>query len=144
MFKRYGLSAYAIVAIMVLSILPMGCQKADEKTGQGKMGIEAATTWPGRIPTDVPKFTYGKITAVSESTTPKGTNVFVEVLDVDRADFDKYQSVLTGAGWKIVSATKTGDDLLLNAAKEKRTVVVSLSGKGDKWLTGSISYTEEK
>jgi tryptophan synthase beta subunit len=34
--------------------------------------------------------------------------------------------------------------MLLNATKKKNTLVVSLNGRGDKWLEGSISYTEEK
>jgi hypothetical protein len=145
MFKRHDLSVYAIVAIMVLSVLPLGCQKAAETASAsgGKAKLEA-TTWPGTMPADVPKFTYGKITAVSESTSPQGTNVFVEVMDVSLADFDKYQSALTSAGWKIASVTKTEDNMLLNATKEKKTLVVSLDGRGDKWLEGSISYTEEK
>ncbi len=147
MFKKHGLSVYAIVAIMVLSVLPVGCRKATEKAIEsaagGKVKLEA-TAWPATIPADVPKFTYGKITAVSESISPQGTNVFVEVMDVSLADFDKYQSALTSAGWKIASVTKTEDNMLLNATKEKKTLVVSLNGRGDKWLGGSISYTEEK
>jgi hypothetical protein len=147
MFKKQGLSVYSIAAIVVLSILLAGCQKATEKAIESASGGKAkleATTWPGSIPADVPKFTYGKITAVSESTSPQGTNVFVEVMDVSAADFDKYQSALTGAGWKIASVTKTEDNMLLNATKKKNTLVVSLNGRGDKWLEGSISYTEEK
>ena len=166
MFKKQGLPVLSIMAILVLSVFLAGCEKAADKaiesasggrakidtskgtisikTEQGTMEAGGTREWPSKIPSDVPKFTYGKITSVSETNTPKGTNILVGIQEVSPADFDKYKSTLESAGWKIGSTTKLEDGLLLDAKKEKSMLVVSFSGKGDKGFSGGVSFTEGK
>jgi hypothetical protein len=165
MYKKQNRSALLVVfAILLLSVLVVGCQKAGEKmvetasggkakvegdkvtikTGQGTMEVGGKQVWPSRIPADVPKFTYGKIVSVMENNNPKGTNVFVGIEEITRADFDKYASALADAGWKAVTESKSEDGFFVTAKKGNNMLVVSFSGKGDKGFSGGVSYTEAK
>ena len=165
MHKKQNRSALLFVfAILFVSVLLPGCQKASEKmvetatggkakidgekvtvkTDQGTMEVGGKQEWPSRIPGDVPKFTYGKITSVMENNTPKGTNVFVGIEGISRTDFDNYVSTLAGAGWKTVTESKGEDGFFVTTKKGNNMLLVSFSGKSDKGFSGGVSYTEEK
>lgn len=165
MHKKWNRSAVVVVfALLLIPILLVGCKKAGEKmvetatggkatidgdkvtvkTEQGTMEVGGKQEWPSRIPADVPKFTYGKITTVMENNTPKGTNVFVGLENVTRADFDSYVSTLAGAGWKMVTESKGEDGFFVTTKKGNNTLLVSFSGKNEKGFSGGVSYTEAK
>jgi len=152
---------------MVLSLVLPGCEKATEKiiesSSGGKVKVDAsggkitvktehgttqaggANEWPGKIPADVPRFTYGKITSISETNTKTGaTSIFVGIGEVKPADLDKYENSLTNAGWKMTSTSKSESGLLLTATKDKKNIIASFSGNRDKGFSGGISYTEKK
>jgi len=165
MFKKEGLSVLSIIAILVL-VFFVGCEKAAEKTiqnatggkakidtnkgtvsiktNQGSMEVGGTQTWPSKMPSDVPKLTYGRITGVSETNTPKGLSIFVAIGGISPAEFDKYQGMLEGAGWKIASVTKADDGLFMHAKKQSSALTVSFSGKGGKDFSGGVAYTEGK
>jgi hypothetical protein len=164
MSRKQNTSALLVFAILIVSVLLVGCQKAGEKavetatggkakiegdkvtvkTDQGTMEVGGKQEWPKRIPADIPKFTFGKIVSVMEDNTPKGTNVFVGIEGVSRADFDQYASGLAAAGWKMVMESKGEDGFFVTTKKGNNMLVVSFSGKGDKGFSGGVSYTEAK
>ncbi len=175
MSKNLVYLVLAVLSIFVLSIFISGCGKAAEKasekateqaienatggkaqvdlsknevtvkTDEGTTKIGGSNEWPSRIPSDVPKFMAGKITAISESTPAGGGyQVMVGIEAASIADIEKYKSQLESSGWKITATTKTDDGYMVASEKDKRTVIESFTGKTDSDFSGGIYYTEEK
>lgn len=170
MYRKWNRSALLVVCVMLLVsvVLMAGCKKPSEKMGekmietatggkatidgnkitvktdQGTMQAGGTQEWPSKIPADVPKFTYGKIVSVMENNTPKGTNIFVGIEGVSKADFENYVTALAGAGWKAVTESKGEDGFFVTTKKGNNMLVASFSGKNEKGFSGGISYTETK
>ena len=102
------------------------------------MKVGGTYEWPKTIPSDVPKFTYGKITSVMETNADKGKSFFIGYENIDVASYDKYKGELESAGWKITMTSKSEDGYLIMGTKEKRSVMASFSNKD-----GAVTYTEE-
>lgn len=171
--NKRNLLTLLIIAVFSMSLLISGCgmigdkvaEKATEKTIEnatggdakvdlnkdkvtvttkdGTMQVGGTSEWPSKIPSDVPKFSYGKITSVMENTTTDGQSFIVGFEGVAVADLEKYKSDLEGAGWKITMTSKSDDGYLIVAEKAKNSVTASFS-KGDKGFSGGISYVEQK
>ncbi|NMC27643.1 MAG: hypothetical protein GYA42_05795 [Syntrophomonadaceae bacterium] len=170
MSKKLLTLVLAVIAVLTFSAFLGGCEKAAEKatekaieqssggdakvdldknqvtikTDQGTTTVGETTQWPSKMPADVPKFKYGKITAVSETTTAdKGVAEFIAIEGVALADLTKYTSELESAGWKIEATTTMTDGYMVSAVKGEQNLVVSFS-KGDKDFSGGIYYTQKK
>lgn len=123
----------------------LGKNEITVKTGEGTTKVGGTQEWPAKIAADVPKFTAGKIVSIVENTPADGGyQVMVGIEGAAMADIEKYKGQLESAGWKITSTTKVEDGYMVSAEKEKRTVLISFSGKTDTGYTGGIYYTEEK
>lgn len=175
MNKKLVYLVLVVLSIFVLSIFVSGCGKATEKvsekatekaienatggqaqvdlsknevtvkTDEGTTKIGGTNEWPSRIPSDVPKFTAGKITSVSESTPASGGyQVMVGIEAASMADIEKYKGQLEASGWKVTATTKTEDGYMVASEKDKRNVIESFTGKTDSGFSGGIYYTEEK
>ena len=166
----FRLICLLLTMTMALSLVMAGCGKASEKAAEkaiedasggkaqvdlNKDQIEVKTNegtfktggtyeWPGQIPADVPKFSYGKIIAFTESSTAQGSSFLMSIEEVKEDASDKYKSDLEGAGWQIVMTNRSADGFIISATKDKQNVVASFSGKSEKGFSGGITYSEEK
>ncbi|HWP96740.1 MAG TPA: hypothetical protein VN426_07805 [Syntrophomonadaceae bacterium] len=113
--------------------------KVDVKNGQVEIKTEDGSTfksgstyeWPTSIPSDVPKFTGGKINSTIENSSEDGKTVFVGIEGCTPAYGDAYKTALEQAGWKISLSSKEGDGTFMYVAeKDKIAVTVSFSDKG--------------
>lgn len=118
--------------------------KLEVKTDGGSVKVGDSNEWPKQMPADVPKFTYGKITSVAESTTAQGNNIIVGIENAGAESFDEYKSDLESAGWKIDMTSRTEDGFTINASKEKRQVVAVFNSSGGEGLSGGVTYVELK
>ncbi|MGD0153745.1 MAG: hypothetical protein ABSC17_08310 [Thermacetogeniaceae bacterium] len=165
--RRRGI--YGLVALVIaLSLAMAGCsmlaKKASEnaiesatggqvkvnqnnggvtvKTDQGTYQAGSTYEWPSTMPSDVPKFSYGKITSVIQSNTATGKGISVGIENAAPDAFDKYKNDLQNAGWTIETTSQSTSGLLISASKDKRTVMASFSSSSDKGLSGAVIYSE--
>jgi len=164
-----------LITLLTMSLLISGCGKVAEKAsekaaekaieqasgGNAKVDLDkegnveiktsdgtikaGSNEWPGQIPTDVPRFTEGKITSVVESTEEdQGKGVFIGIENADIDSADKYKSELEKAGWNIGMSSKTPEMVMFSAQKDKRVVTVNFAIDEGKLASGGITYAEEK
>jgi len=104
------------------------------KTDEGTFNAGESVSWPSDMPSDVPKFSYGKITMATKiSTDPKGWSIIIS--DVQPSNFTDYQNKLKAAGWTEVGSTQFGVSLIqmeknnldLNLTYEESSKGASLS-----------------
>ena len=103
---------------------------------QGNSGV-----WPADMPADVPKFSWGKITAVTRAETPEGKNWSVVYENVSGNMAKEFESQLKSNGFKNVTTIVTSGDGaggVVSAEKEKLKVVL-MTGNG----TASLSVVKE-
>ncbi len=174
MKKKFRLLALMILTVFSFSVLVTGCGKVAEKasekaaeqaiesasggnakvdlsgdkvsvkTDEGTMQVGGTNEWPSQIPSDVPKFSYGKITSVMETTTNDGQSIIVSFENVAMADLEKYKSALEGAGWKANITSKSDDGYFMSAAKDKNTVSLTFGSKTDAGYSGVVGYVQGK
>jgi len=107
------------------------------KTNEGTFKAGENVSWPSDMPTDVPKFTDGKITMATKiSTDPKGWSVLIS--NVESSNVEDYQAKLKAAGWTNSSEASFGADLI-QMQKDNRdlTLVYDSSSKG---VSLTVSY----
>jgi hypothetical protein len=103
---------------------------------QGKGGV-----WPADIPVDVPKFSYGKITAVTRSETPEGKSWSVVCESVPGNIVKDYEGKLKSHGFQTVSSIDTsdkGESGMVSGTREKLNVML-MTGSG----SASLSVVKE-
>lgn len=156
-----------ITLVIVLSLIAGGCgyiaKRATEKTIQSATGnqvevnqnngsvtvknsqgtFQAGGTyqWPSAMPSDVPQFSYGKITSVIQDNSSSNQGVEVGFNNVTPDAFDKYKNDLQNAGWTVDNTTQTTDGFLVGATKGKRTVLASFSSDGNNTFSGAVVYS---
>ncbi|HRY13771.1 MAG TPA: hypothetical protein P5309_09380 [Syntrophomonadaceae bacterium] len=174
MNKKWVRLVLVVLSIFVVSVVVSGCGKAAEKasekatekaiesatggqaqvdlgkneitvkTDEGTTKIGGTNEWPGKIPSDVPKFSAGKITSIVESTPADGGyQVMVGIEGASKADVEKYKEQLESAGWKITNTAVIDNGYMVSAEKDNRSIVESFSADSDNNLAGGIYYTEE-
>ncbi|MCX6180113.1 MAG: hypothetical protein NT163_12265 [Chlorobiales bacterium] len=94
-------------------------KKVDIKSGGQNITIESegkkieiqgnSAVWPTDMPTEVPKFSYGKIKAVTRSTMPEGKSWTVVCENVMGNIVKDYESNLKSCGFKTVATIVTSD-----------------------------------
>ncbi len=101
--------------------------------GSVKVGTENAS-WPSGAPSEVPEFTFGKITAVVSSETDEANGWTMGLSRVSADAVDKYNKQLKEKGFKTQVVNMAGVGGTLTGTKEKITVAVMI-GEGE----GSLS-----
>ncbi len=104
-----------------------------------KIEIQGSTSgvWPADLPGDVPKFTYGKIKAVTRSDTPEGRSWSVLCENVPGNIIKSYDNALKSSGFKTVSTIITsgeGEGGSITGEKDKLKVAL-ITGNGNASLT---------
>jgi hypothetical protein len=103
---------------------------------QGKGGA-----WPEDMPAEVPKFSWGKIKAVTRSETPEGKSWVVVCENVPGNIVKDYESVLKSSGFQTVSTIVTseeGEGGTVSGSKEKLKIIL-MTGSG----SASLSVVKE-
>ena len=103
---------------------------------QGNNGV-----WPADMPADVPKFSWGKIKAVTRAETPEGKNWSVVCENVSGNIVKEFETQLKSNGFKNVSTIVTSGESsggVVSGEKEKLKVVL-MTGNG----TASLSVVQE-
>ncbi len=103
---------------------------------QGESGV-----WPADMPADVPKFSWGKIKAVTRAETPDGKNWNVVGENVSGNIVKEFESQLKSNGFKNVTTVVTSGESsggVVSGEKEKLKVVL-MAGNG----TASLSVVQE-
>ncbi len=108
-----------------------------------KIEIQGNTSgvWPADMPADVPKFSWGKIKAVTRAETPEGKNWSVVCENVSGNIVKDFESQLKSKGFKNVSTIVTsgeGAGGVVSGEKEKLKVVL-MTGNG----SASLSVVQE-
>lgn len=112
------------------------------KTDQGTFQAGSIYEWPAQIPSDVPKFSYGKIISVVQNNTADSKGISVGIENATGDAFDNYKGDLQNAGWSIETTSQSKDVFVISATKEKRSVVATFNNSGDKGLMGAVIYSE--
>lgn len=103
---------------------------------QGSSGV-----WPADMPADVPRFTWGQITAVTRAETPEGKSWSVVCEKVTGDIVNEFASQLKSKGFKNISTVVTsgeGQGGVVSGEKDKLKVVL-MTGSG----TASLSVVIE-
>lgn len=130
-------------AIQKESITDKHLDKQDGKIefNGGKIEVGKAAEWPADMPSDVPKFTYGKVKMVtkSEVENKKAWNVILEDISADAAE--KYKEDLKNSGWGIkATTTVSGQGGSIMAEQDKLQLFIMIDS--DKH-TASIGVNEK-
>ena len=126
-------------------------KKVDIKSGGQNITIESegkkieiqgnSGVWPADMPADVPKFSYGKITAVTRAEMPEGQSWTVVCESVPGNIVKDYEGKLKSSGFKTVSTIMTSDNGeggSVSGTKDKLNVTI-ITGNG----TASLSVVKE-
>lgn len=126
-------------------------KKVDIKSGGQSITIESegkkieiqgnSGVWPADMPSDVPKFSYGRIKAVTRAQMPEGQSWTVVCESVPGNIIKDYEGKLKSSGFKTVSTIMTSDNGeggSVSGTKEKLNVTV-ITGSG----TASLSVVKE-
>ena len=105
------------------------------KSEEGEMEIGATAQWPDDMPSDVPKFSAGSITAAVTNNDQSQKTWTVMIQNVDKESVDRYKAELENIGWQtgdqvsyVVSfVTFTKGNYKLNLAYDTTSRGVSLS-----------------
>lgn len=107
------------------------------KNENGNFSAGEAAQWPSDMPSDVPKFTAGKITmAASVSTGDKGWQVGVS--EVSKEDFTAYNSLLISNGWKNIGVFDANVGMAQMTKGNSSLLVIFNAEDGSLSLTVSV------
>ena len=159
-----------LITFLTMSLFISGCGKVAEKASEkaieqatggnakvdldskGNMEIKTdegtiktgSNEWPKQIPSDVPRFTDGKIMSVVESTDKdQGNGIIVGIEDASIEAAENYKSELEKNGWTISMSSNTAESVMFSAEKNKSVVLVSFAVSEGKLASGGVTYSEE-
>ena len=92
-----------------------GGMKVTTKEGEITWGETAE--WPNDIPSDVPRFTYGKVTGLVRAHEASAKNWSLVLGDVEEGGLAKYSETLKGNGWEILASFQSADGETVTAQK---------------------------
>jgi hypothetical protein len=110
------------------------------KTEGGEVSWGEAAAWPEDLPSDVPKFTYGKVTGVVRATSADGKHWTLALAEVEAEGMSQYIETLKTAGWSIVMDARSAEGGTVIAEKGKFNLTLGYSESGK---TGSLYATEK-
>jgi len=96
-------------------------------TDQGTFTSGDSAKWPSDMPSDVPKFTKGKITVAGSSLTG-GTGWQVMYEGVNKGDFDAYHNTLKSAGWTDIG-TFSADINIIQMSKGENSLMMAIDAQ---------------
>ena len=110
---------------------------AELKTNEGSINVGSSAQWPSDLPSDVPKFSVGKITMSTKVTTvPKGWSVLIS--DVTENDVTNYKNNLIAKGWVEESSASFGVSFV-QLTKGNLNITLAYDGSS-KGLSMTVSY----
>ena len=113
-------------------------EKITIETDEGKFSTDAkAKEWPKEIPNDVPKFTKGKVTAVTSQEMGASNNWVIIFGDISENAIEDYKTTLKSEGFTIVFSTTAGTGGHMAAEKGNYNVVV-MAADGDATVTVGV------
>jgi len=136
-------NATTVIIIIVVAVVVLGvagvlisrwlARRAADKIASGIIGAatdsnvsvssQGSASWPSTMPSDVPKYTKGKITmSASSSSSSKSWSVIIS--DTSESDYTAYKASLESAGWTNTSTASFGADI---AAYEKGSYDLALT-----------------
>jgi hypothetical protein len=92
------------------------------KDGTGEVNV--TTDWPQDMPGDVPRFSMGKVKAVTRSDAGGTKNWNVVIEEAQEGALAKYADDLKAQDWKIMTTTTAGNAASVMATKKNLTAVV--------------------
>jgi hypothetical protein len=110
------------------------------KTEGGEVSWGEAAVWPEDLPSDVPKFTYGKVTGVVRASGADGKHWTLALAEVEADGLGKYIETLKSAGWSIVMDARSAEGGTVVAEKDKFNLTFGYSESGK---AGSLHATEK-
>ena len=110
---------------------------AEIKTNDGSVNVGSSAQWPSDLPSDVPKFSVGKVTMSTKvNTEPKGWSVLIS--EVSESDVTNYKNDLIAKGWTEESSASFGASLV-QLTKGNLNITLTYDGNS-KGLSITISY----
>jgi hypothetical protein len=98
------------------------------KTAEGDSVLTTGEQkWPEDLPDSAIKFEDAKVRAVARSSTEKGKNWTIHLLDVGENALDGYSAKLKDGGWAIEMTTTTGQGGTIVATKDDLMVNVMIN-----------------
>lgn len=111
-------------------------------TNEGAFEIGKKVSLPSGFPSDVP-ITDGTITSATTITQDEAYSVTIESTKSVSEVKTEYESKLPQNGWIINASTTFGDNLVLNATKDNRTLGVSIiDNEGKTLVTLTVAKSE--
>lgn len=164
-----------LISLLSMSLFMSGCssvaekasEKAIEKTieqasgGNAKVDVDSKgnmeiktedgsfktgdTEWPDQLPSDVPRYSDGKIVSVLESSTEdQGTGIFVVIENTSLDAAQSYKEELKKNGWTISMTSNTSDSVMFAATKNNSAITLSFALNEGKSASGGITYSQGK
>ena len=110
------------------------------KTDEGEISWGETAAWPEDLSSDVPKFTYGKITGVVRASEGDVKHWTLALAEMESDGLTKYIDTLKSEGWSIVVDARTAEGGTVVAEKGKFNLTVGYSESGK---AGSLHATEK-
>jgi hypothetical protein len=110
------------------------------QTKEGTQEFNVTSNWPQDMPGDVPRFTMGKVKAVTRSDAGGTKNWNVVIEEAQEGALAKYADDLKANNWKIMATTSVGSGGSVMATKNSLTAVVAF--QTDK-RTGAINISQK-
>jgi hypothetical protein len=110
------------------------------KTDQGEVSWGETAAWPDDLSSDVPKFTYGKITGIVRASEGGVKHWTLALAEMESDGLTKYINTLKSEGWSIVMDARSAEGGTVVAEKGKFNLTIGYSESGK---AGSL-YASEK
>ena len=110
------------------------------QTKEGTQEFNMTSNWPQDMPGDVPRFTMGKVKAVTRSDAGGTKNWNVVIEEAQEGAIAKYADDLKANNWKIMATTNVGSGGTVMATKNSLTAVIAF--QTDK-KTGAINISQK-
>jgi hypothetical protein len=88
-----------------------------------KAELSFAQEWPNDLPGDVPKFTMGKVKAVTKAEEGGKPSWHIILQDVEDGAVEKYTEELKAKGWEIEMSNTAGEGGLIQAKKNNQMLI---------------------
>ena len=111
------------------------------QTDQGSTDIGTAAEWPSDLPSGIPEFTAGKLTASTKvNTTPANWSIVVS--EVTESYVNKYKDSLVANGFAVQSSASIGGGTSLTQLAKGEVIVALTYSSEEKTVSITVSYQE--
>jgi len=81
------------------------------KTDDGSTQIGGNISWPSSMPSEIPKYSKGKITSATSGVSGDGTGWSITISETSQSDFDAYKASLISDGWALTTTSNFGAEI---------------------------------